>query len=54
MEYEIEEMGQASYEFDSDTDKTGKQIKVEVNATSGNIVEAKRELWQILIVQRSL
>lgn len=44
-EYEIESDGSASYEFDI-ARKNGKEIKVEVDATSGRIVEANRELWQ--------
>lgn len=44
-EYEIESNGAASYEFDIKT-KKGKEMKVEVDATSGKIVEANQELWQ--------
>jgi len=46
VEYEIEPNGSASYEFDIDT-TLNQQMKVEVDATSGEIVEANRELWQI-------
>ncbi|OUR72631.1 peptidase [Methylophaga sp. 41_12_T18] len=46
VEYEIEPNGQASYEFDIDT-TLGHEVKVEVDATSGEIVEANREIWQI-------
>ncbi len=45
IEYEIEEDGAASYEFDIHTNK-GAEMKVEVDATSGLIVEANEELWQ--------
>ncbi|MBP5985908.1 MAG: PepSY domain-containing protein [Azonexus sp.] len=44
-EYEIESDGKASYEFDIVT-TNGKEMKVEVDATSGKIVEASPELWQ--------
>ncbi len=47
VEYEIEPNGAASYEFDIDTVIAGQEVKVEVDATSGEIVEANRELWQI-------
>lgn len=47
VEYEIEPNGAASYEFDIDTKIAGQEMKVEVDATSGEIVEANRELWQI-------
>ena len=46
VEYEIEPNGAASYEFDIDT-TIGHEMKVEVDATSGEIVEANREIWQI-------
>lgn len=46
VEYEIEPNGAASYEFDIDT-TIGHEMKVEVDATSGEIVEANRETWQI-------
>lgn len=46
IEYEIESDGAASYEFDI-VGKDGKEIKVEVDATSGEIVEANEEFWQI-------
>ena len=46
LEYEIEADGAASYEFDIKT-KEGKEIKVEVDATSGKIVEANSEVYQI-------
>jgi len=45
VEYEIESDGAASYEFDI-VGKNGKETKVEVDATSGKIVEANPELWQ--------
>ena len=44
-EYEIESDGKASYEFDIVL-KNGKEMKVEVDATSGKIVEANEEVWQ--------
>jgi uncharacterized membrane protein YkoI len=46
VEYEIEENGNASYEFDIDTD-SGKEMKIEIDATTGEIVEADEEIWQI-------
>lgn len=46
VEYEIEPDGAASYEFDIRTAR-GTQMKVEVDATSGKIVEANEEFWQI-------
>jgi uncharacterized membrane protein YkoI len=45
IEYEIESDGAASYELDI-VGNDGKETKVEVDATSGNIVEANPELWQ--------
>lgn len=47
VEYEIEFNGAASYEFDIVTNIAGQEMKVEVDATTGEIVEANRELWQI-------
>ena len=47
VEYEIEFNGAASYEFDIATPIAGQVMKVEVDATSGEIVEANREIWQI-------
>jgi len=46
VEYEIESNGAASYEFDIDT-TLNQEMKVEVDATTGEIVEANREIWQI-------
>lgn len=46
VEYEIEPNGAASYEFDIDT-TLNQEMKVEVDATTGEIVEANREVWQI-------
>ena len=46
VEYEIEPDGAASYEFDINT-KNGMQWKVEVDATTGKIVEANPEHFQI-------
>jgi uncharacterized membrane protein YkoI len=46
VEYEIESNGNASYEFDIKTDKG--EVKLEVDATSGKIVEEKQtEIYQI-------
>ncbi|GJM06080.1 MAG: hypothetical protein DHS20C09_20760 [marine bacterium B5-7] len=46
VEYEIESNGQVSYEFDI-VDKYGVEFKIEVDATSGDIVEVQIEKWQI-------
>jgi uncharacterized membrane protein YkoI len=46
VEYEIEANGDASYEFDIDT-LAGQEMKIEVDAATGKIVEANREIWQI-------
>lgn len=46
IEYEIEEDGLAVYEFDINTDE-GKEMKVEINATTGAIHEETLEIWQI-------
>jgi len=46
VEYEIEANGDASYEFDIIT-KDGKEMKVEVDASTGNIVEVSEEIYQI-------
>jgi uncharacterized membrane protein YkoI len=46
LEYEIESNGDASYEFDI-KGKDGKEMKVEVDASSGKIVEANGEIYQI-------
>lgn len=45
-EYEIESNGAASYEFDI-YDRPGVTHKVEVNATTGEIVEVSIEKWDI-------
>lgn len=45
IEYEIEVDGAATYEFDIQTNK-GPEMKVEVDATSGLIVEENEEIWQ--------
>jgi uncharacterized membrane protein YkoI len=45
VEYEIEPDGKASYEFDIPVD--GRQRKVEVDATTGEIVEDNEEIYQI-------
>jgi uncharacterized membrane protein YkoI len=46
IDYEIEPDGAASYEFDIVT-ADGKEYKVEVDATSGKIVEDNEEIYQI-------
>lgn len=46
VEYEIEVDGRASYEFDI-VDKYGVEFKVEVDATTGEIVEVQLEQWEI-------
>lgn len=46
VEFEIEPNGDASYEFDIVT-ADGREMKVEVDATTGQIVEANPELYQI-------
>ena len=46
IEYEIEENGDASYEMDV-VMKSGKEMKIEVDAATGKIVEANEELYQI-------
>ncbi len=45
-EYELEPDGKASYEFDIE-EADGEEIKVEVDATSGKIVEVSYEVYQI-------
>ena len=46
MEYELESNGDASYEIDL-ISSDGTEFKVEVNATTGEIVEVSVEAWQI-------
>jgi uncharacterized membrane protein YkoI len=46
VEYEIEENGDASYEFDIVDDK-GVETKVEVDAVTGKIIETSTEEWEI-------
>jgi uncharacterized membrane protein YkoI len=46
VEYEIEANGRSSYEFDIDT-INGREIKLEIDATSGEIVEINEERWQV-------
>ncbi|MCG3200855.1 MAG: hypothetical protein NFCOHLIN_00717 [Gammaproteobacteria bacterium] len=46
VEYEIEESGSASYEFDIAAGD-GTQTKVEIDAATGEIIEADHELWQV-------
>lgn len=45
-EYEVESTGEATYEFDIRS-ADGKELKVEVDATSGKITEANPESFQI-------
>ncbi|MCK5888917.1 MAG: PepSY domain-containing protein [Methylococcales bacterium] len=46
VEYEIEENGDASYEFDIVNSK-GVETKIEVDAATGKIIEVAIEEWQI-------
>ncbi|MDO9423047.1 MAG: PepSY domain-containing protein [Methylobacter sp.] len=46
VEYEIEDNGDASYEFDIINDK-GVETKVEVSAATGKIIEVSTEEWEI-------
>jgi len=46
VEYEIEENGDASYEFDIVSDKNV-ETKVEVDAATGKIIEVAIEEWEI-------
>lgn len=46
VEYEIESDGKSSYEFDIDT-LEGSEIKIEIDATTGKVVETNAELWQV-------
>jgi uncharacterized membrane protein YkoI len=46
LEYELEPDGKASYEFDI-LEADGEEIKVEVDATTGKIVEVSYENYQI-------
>ena len=46
VEYEIEDNGAASYEFDIVNDK-GVETKVEVDANTGKIIETATEEWEI-------
>ena len=45
-EYELEQNGKASYEFDIE-EADGEEIKVEVDAGTGKIVEVSYEVYQI-------
>ena len=45
VEYEIEENGDSSYEFDIMSDK-GIETKVEVDAATGKIIETAVEEWE--------
>lgn len=45
-EYELESDGKASYEFDI-LEADGEEIKVEVDATTGKVVEHSNEMYQI-------
>lgn len=46
IEYEIEEDGQPTYEIDL-VDTQGREMKIEVDAISGKIIEESVEKWQI-------
>ena len=46
VEYEVEENGASSYEFDIVNDK-GVETKIEVDAASGKIIETAIEEWEI-------
>lgn len=46
VEYEVEENGASSYEFDIVNDK-GVETKIEVDAASGKIIESATEEWEI-------
>jgi len=46
VEYEIEENGDATYEFDI-VNNQGVETKVEVDATTGKIIEVAIEEWEI-------
>lgn len=46
VEYEIEDNGASSYEFDIVNDK-GLETKVEVDAATGKIIETAVEEWEI-------
>lgn len=46
VEYEIEENGSPSYEFDIVNDK-GVETKVEIDAVSGKIIETATESWEV-------
>ncbi|MGQ0657961.1 MAG: PepSY domain-containing protein [Chromatiales bacterium] len=46
VEYEIEDNGDPSYEIDV-VDSAGKELKVEVDAATGKIIEVSIEHWEI-------
>jgi uncharacterized membrane protein YkoI len=46
VEYELEQNGSASYEFDIEQ-QDGKHMKVEVDIQSGEIVEASAKLFEL-------
>jgi uncharacterized membrane protein YkoI len=46
VEYEIEENGASSYEFDIVNDN-GVETKIEVDAANGKIIETATELWEM-------
>lgn len=46
VEYEIEANGNSSYEFDIETSQ-GFEVKIEVDAATGEVIETNRELWQV-------
>ena len=46
IEFELEEDGKAVYEFDIATEN-GKEMKIEIDAATGEVHEETREIWQI-------
>ena len=46
IEFELEEDGRAVYEFDIATEN-GREMKIEIDAATGEVHEETRELWQI-------
>ncbi|WP_297811928.1 PepSY domain-containing protein [uncultured Methylophaga sp.] len=46
VEYEIEANGNSSYEFDIETSQ-GFEMKIEIDAATGEVIETNKELWQV-------
>lgn len=46
VEYEIEANGNSSYEFDIETSQ-GFEVKIEIDAATGEVIETNKELWQV-------